>query len=93
MDTLGFVRMNFHLCEQKWMFKNVPYKFQLQILKFGVTLSIYLCSGSNPSRAVLGREIAIVQLLGYVNLKGIQGRGKIFSICHLLSNVLPVHHF
>lgn len=86
---LGFVRMNFHLCEQKWMLKNVPYKFQLQILKFGVKLNIYLCSGIDPSRAVLkngirngtiGREIAVVQLLGYVNLEGVQVRGKFFSI-------------
>lgn len=52
-SRLGFVGMNFHLCEQKWMFKNVPSKFQLQILRFDVKLSIYLCSETDGSGAVL----------------------------------------
>lgn len=50
--------------------------------------SIYLCFGTDAPRAVLkngirnetiGREIGIVELKGYMNLKGIQGRGKFFS--------------
>lgn len=71
------------------MFRNVPYKLQLQILRFGVKPSIYLCFGTDASRAVLkngirngtiGGEIEIVELMGYMNLKGIQGRGKFFSV-------------
>lgn len=65
------------------------YTFQLQILKFDVKLSIYLCSRSNPSRAILKngirngtikREIGIVQSLGVYESKG---REKIFlfGIC------------
>lgn len=71
------------------MFRNVPYKLQLQILRFGVKTSICLCFGTDASGVVLkngirsgtiGREIGIVELMGYVNLKGIQGRGKFFSV-------------
>lgn len=87
-STLGFGGMNFHSCKQTCMFRNVPYKLQLQILRFDVKPSIYLCFGTDASRAVLkngirngtiGREIGIVELMGYMNLKGIQRRGKFFS--------------
>lgn len=86
---LDLVGMNFHSCEQIYMFKNEPYKLHLQILRFGVKLTICLCSGTDASKAVLkngirnrtiGREIGIVELMGYMNLKGIQGRGKIFLL-------------
>lgn len=74
------------------MFKNVLCKFQLQILRFDEKPSIYLCSGTDASRAVLknsirngtiGRETGIVELMEYMNLKGIQGRGNFFlpGIC------------
>lgn len=74
------------------MFKNVPCTFQLQILRFDEKPSIYLCSGTDASRAVLrnstrngtiGREIGIMELMEYMNLKGIQGRGNFFlpGIC------------
>lgn len=48
-STLGLFRMNFHSCEQKWMFKIVPCKFHLQTLRFGVKFSMCFCSETDAS--------------------------------------------
>lgn len=48
-STLGLFGMNFHSCEQKWMFKSVPCKFHLQTLRFGVKFSMCFCSETDAS--------------------------------------------
>lgn len=69
------------------MFKNVPSKFQLQILRFDVKLSIYLCSETDGSGAVLksgirketvGRKMELCSLWSIWIWKVYEEEGKLF---------------